>query len=83
MMGSKKRGHGGHGIVHFLVVIVGNFQQHFRQGAGLLAHVHHADHHGRENAGSLQRRGDGFTFLHAFMHAGDGIADDDVAGGFP
>ena len=59
----------GDGVVHFFVVIVGDFQEHFRQGAGLFADVHHADDHGRENAGGLQRGGDGFAFLDAFMHA--------------
>ena len=49
MMGSKQGGHGSDGIVHFFLVIVGDAQEHFRQGAGLFADVHHADDHGRKN----------------------------------
>ena len=78
----EQGGHGGDGVVHFFVVVVGDLHQHFGQGAGLFADVHHADDHGRENAGGFQGRGDGFAFLDAFMDGGDGVADDDVAGSF-
>jgi hypothetical protein len=37
---------------------------------------------GGKDAGGFQRGGDGFAFLDAFMDGGDGVADDDVAGGF-
>src|ERR1700722_20208849 len=78
----QQRRHGRHGVIHFFVVVVGDLQQHFRQGAGLFADVHHADNHRRENAGSFQRRGDGFAFLHAFMDCAHRVTDDDVAGSF-
>src|ERR1035441_7839467 len=74
--------HGGDGVVHLFIVVVGNFHQHFGQGAGLFADIHHADDHGWEDAGSFQRGGDGFAFLDAFMDIGNGLGDNDVAGGF-
>src|SRR5580692_4523220 len=79
--GFEQGSHGGHGIVHFLVVVVGDLQKHFRHGAGLFADIHHADDHRRKNAGGFQRRGDGLAFLDAFVDFDDGVADDDVAGG--
>src|ERR1022692_3626350 len=80
--GFEQRSHRRHGVVHLFIVIVGNFEEHFRHGAGLFTDVHHADDHRWKNTGRLQRRGDGLAFLDAFMELADGVADDDVAGGF-
>src|SRR5271154_7149590 len=80
--GFEQGSHGGHGVVHFFVVVVGDLQKHFRHGTGLFAHVHHADDHRRKNAGGFERRGDGFAFLDAFVDFDNGVADDDIAGGF-
>src|SRR5581483_600216 len=77
----EQRGHGGDGVVNLVIVVIGDLEQHFGQRAGLLADVDHADDHGGENAGRLQRRGDGFTLFDAFMDSIDGVADDDVACG--
>ena len=74
--------HGGNGVVHLIIVVVGNLHQHFRQRAGLLAHIHHADDHRREYIGRFQRRGNGLAFLDAFVNRRHGFADDDVAGRF-
>ena len=78
----EQRGHGRDGVIHLVVVVVGDLEQHFRQGAGLLADVHHADDHGREDAGGFEGGGDGFALLDALVDGADGVADDDVAGGF-
>src|SRR6185437_7544158 len=80
--GFQKGGHGRDGVVDFFVVVVGDFEQHFRERAGLLTDVHHADDHGREDAGGFQRGGDGFTLFDAVMDRLHGAADNDVAGGF-
>ena len=48
----------------------------------MLADVHHADDHGWEDAGGFEGGGDGFALFDAFVDLVDGIADDDVAGGF-
>ena len=37
---------------------------------------------GGKTRGGFEGRGDGFAFLDAFMHVGDGLGDDDVAGSF-
>src|SRR6185312_13789622 len=80
--GFQQRSHGGHRVIHFFVVVVGDFQQHFGQRAGLLTDVHHADHHGRKHFGSFQRRRDGFAFFHTVMNRLHGAAHDDVARSF-
>src|SRR5580765_5700552 len=51
----EEGGHGGHGIVHFFVVVIGDFEKHFREGASLFADVDHADDHGREDAAGFER----------------------------
>src|ERR1035437_614955 len=80
--GFEQGGHGRHGVIHLLVVVLGDLQEHFRQGAGLFADVHHADDHGREDAGSFERRSDGFALFDTLMDGVDGVGDDDIAGGF-
>ena len=37
---------------------------------------------GGKRSGGFERRGDGFAFFDAFMDGVNGVADDDVAGGF-
>ena len=64
----KKRSQRGHSIFHLLVAVVGDFHEHFRERAGLFAHVHHAADHGRENPRSLERVGDRSAFLHVVMN---------------
>src|SRR5208282_620822 len=77
----QERGHGCHRVIHFVVVVIRDFEEHFREGAGLFADVHHADDHGGEDAGSFERGGDGFTLFDTLMDFADGFADDDIAGG--
>src|SRR6267378_473832 len=78
----EERSHGGHRVVNLFVVVVRDLQKHFWQRAGLLADVHHADHHWGEHAGCFQRRGDRFTLLDAFVNLADGVANDHVACSF-
>src|SRR2546430_1964632 len=46
----EQGGHGSDGVIDFFVVVIGNLQQHFRQGTGLLTDVHHANDHGGKDA---------------------------------
>src|ERR1041384_2076361 len=78
----QKRGHGGDGVIDFIVIVVGDFEKHFGQRAGLFADIDHANDHRREDAGSLEGGRDGFALFYALMNASDSIADNDVAGGF-
>ena len=78
----EQRGHGRDGVIDFVVVVVGDLEQHFRQGAGLFADVHHADDHGGKDAGSFEGGGDGFALFDTLVDGVDGVGDDDVAGGF-
>src|ERR1035441_499682 len=77
----QQGGHGGHGIIDFVVIVVGDLEEHLRESAGLLAYVHHADDHGGKDAGGFERGRDGFALFDALVHGPDGVADDDVAGG--
>src|ERR1035438_1652402 len=77
----QQGGHGGYGIIDFVVVVIGDLEEHLREGAGLLADVHHADDHGGKDAGGFEGGGDGFALFDAFVNGADGVADDDVAGG--
>src|SRR5207245_8408142 len=74
--------HSGDGVINLFVVVIGNLEQHFGQSAGLFTDIDHADNHGRKDAGSFQRGGDGFTLFDALMHVIDRIADDDISGSF-
>src|SRR4029077_9178797 len=80
--GFEQGGHGRDGVIDLIVVVVGNLEKHFGQGAGLLADIDHRDDHGGEDARGLEGRGDGFTLFDALMDGSDGVADDDIAGGF-
>src|SRR2546427_822989 len=63
----RERGHRG---VDLVVVEVGDLLEHLVESAGVLAHVDHVHHHGREHGTALQRlrqraaRGDGRARLH-------------------
>jgi len=46
---------------HFLVVVIGNLEQHFGQRAGLIADVHHAADHPGKDAGGLEGCRDRFA----------------------
>ena len=83
MMGSSREVMAETALIHLFIIVVRNFPKHFRHSASLLAcDIHHADDHRRKNAGSFQRGGDGLAFLDAFMDFDDGVADNDIAGGF-
>jgi hypothetical protein len=72
----EDRGQGGDGVVHLVVIDVGDLEQHFGQLAGFLADVHHGDDHVGEHAGGLERGDDGFAFLDGLVDLFDGVGDD-------
>jgi len=65
-----------------LIVVIGNLQEHFGQGAGLFTDVHHADNHRRKYARGLERRRNSLAFFDALVDGANGVADNDVAGRF-
>src|SRR3989442_13238050 len=68
-------------LVHLVLVEIGDLREHGVEGAGLLADADHLHHHGRKDAGLLQRAGDGLSLLDALARGHDGVLDDRVPGG--
>src|SRR5882724_627358 len=78
----EQRSHRGDRIIDFFIVVIGNLQEHFGQGAGLFTDVHHADDHRRKYARGLEGRRNSLAFFDALVHGANGVADNDVAGRF-
>ena len=71
----------GDGVVHLVVIDVGDLEEHLGELAGFLADVHHGDDHVGEDTGGLERGDDGFAFLDGLVNLFDGLGNDHVAGG--
>ncbi len=77
----EEGGEGADGVIDFVVIDVGDFEEHFGELPGFLTDFDHGDDHGWEDFAGVERCDHGFAFFDGVMDLHDGFCDDGIAGG--